>query len=66
MEGDACQLGACDILTGDCSFQDLVCDDFNECTLNDTCDPLLGCVFQDPQPNCCGNGECEAGEDETR
>ncbi|KAL7543030.1 hypothetical protein ACHAXR_012487, partial [Thalassiosira sp. AJA248-18] len=63
-DGDACTLGTCDALTGDCSFTNLTCDDFNPCTENDTCDPILGCVFQDPLPNCCGNGLCEAGEGE--
>lgn len=64
VEGDVCQLGTCDALTGGCSFTERVCDDSNDCTLNDRCDPVAGCIFEEPQPNCCGNEVCEEGEDE--
>lgn len=54
-----CNLASCDALSGECSYTPRVCDDGNACTLNDSCDVVEGCVFQDPEPNCCGNGICE-------
>jgi hypothetical protein len=43
----------------------VTCNDNNACTLNDTCDPAVGCIFGQPQADCCGNAECEADETET-
>lgn len=58
-------IDTCNPSTGICSNTDLTCNDNNACTLNDTCDPLLGCIFEEPQQNCCGNAQCEAGETES-
>mmetsp|Transcript_5909 Transcript_5909/g.8582 ORF Transcript_5909/g.8582 Transcript_5909/m.8582 type:complete len:1387 (+) Transcript_5909:150-4310(+) len=64
-DSNACTTDTCNPSTGICSNTALSCNDNNACTLNDTCDPLTGCIFEEPQQNCCGNAECEAGETES-
>lgn len=60
-DADACTDDTCDPVGG-CNNTMISCDDGNECTF-DSCDPAIGCQ-NDPTPgSCCGNGECESGED---
>jgi len=53
--GDHCHLGECVFL------EELVCDDYNECT-DDSCDPLQGCVFTINEAPCDDLNACTAGE----
>mmetsp|Transcript_31703 Transcript_31703/g.54068 ORF Transcript_31703/g.54068 Transcript_31703/m.54068 type:complete len:1393 (-) Transcript_31703:224-4402(-) len=64
-DGDFCTTDTCNPSTGVCSNTAVTCNDNNACTLNDTCDPAVGCIFGQPQADCCGNAECEADETET-
>ena len=57
--GDACLLGTCNVLMGDCSSPPCVCDDGNVFTLNHTCNPVTGFVFQAPEVSCYSNEVCE-------
>ncbi len=54
----------CDGVDNDCdelTDEDVLCDDGNPCT-TDSCGGPDGCVHA-PIAFCCGNGECEEGED---
>uniref|UniRef100_A0A7S2LU14 subtilisin n=1 Tax=Skeletonema marinoi TaxID=267567 RepID=A0A7S2LU14_9STRA len=64
-DGNFCTTDTCNPSTGVCSNTAVTCNDNNACTLNDTCDPAVGCIFGQPQADCCGNAECEADETET-
>lgn len=63
-DGDACTIDKCITSTGQCQITDRVCNDGNTCTLNDSCNSNTGCIFEDPQPDCCGNAVCEPSETE--
>ena len=61
-DGNACTIDTCVTSTGVCEYTDKTCNDGNQCTLNDSCDVFEGCVFQDFEPNCCGNAQCDSNE----
>jgi len=64
-DGMACTIDTCNTSTGQCHHNLRTCNDGNDCTLNDRCDNSTGCVFQNAEPNCCGNAQCEDGEEDT-
>lgn len=51
----ACQTTTCDGSTGQCGYQDIVCDDGDMCT-NDICDKTSGCQYI--TKNCNDNNPC--------
>ncbi|MFV8749427.1 MYXO-CTERM sorting domain-containing protein [Nannocystaceae bacterium ST9] len=57
---DACtELDACN--QGDCEGVDLECNDANLCSV-DSCDSMIGCVFDFQQGCCLTDEDCEPGE----
>lgn len=46
---------------GFCAFRVITCDDFNECT-SDSCDPAIGCVFENHTGLCDDENPCTLGD----
>ncbi|UCD23449.1 MAG: hypothetical protein JSW51_10410 [Gemmatimonadota bacterium] len=59
--GDLCTVpGQEDCVGGVCTYEPVVCSDYNECT-TDACDPAVGCGVAVADGTACAGGTCQAG-----